>query len=167
MLYKELDANGNPVNVYLQEHKGVLEAGKPYFYVPESESTELVCHFSGKDAPASNDGNGVYGVYEDMTTVEQGMYVTYNNQFTKAGTNVRLQAYRAYVDMSEVSTNAQGPSYIPGRKVLKVSNASEAATDIQTVTPTNRLQNIKLLQDGQLIIYNNDNHYNAAGQKIR
>ena len=167
MLYKELDANGNPVNVYLQEHKGVLEAGKPYFYVPESESTELVCHFSGKDAPASNDGNGVYGVYENMTTVEQGMYVTYNNQFTKAGTNVQLQAYRAYVNMSEVSTNAQGPSYIPGRKVLKVSNASEAATDIQTVTPTNRLQNIKLLQDGQLIIYNNDNHYNAAGQKIR
>lgn len=166
MLYKEVDANGDPINIYLQEHKGVLEAGKPYFYVPESGSTELVCYFSGKEAAAGNDGNGVYGVYE-ATTVEQGKYVTYNNKFTKAGTNVQMHEYRAYVDMSEVSTNPEGAAYIPGRKVLKISNVAEVATDIQNVTTTNHSQNTKVLHDGQLIIYNNDNHYNAAGQKLQ
>ena len=167
MLYKEVDSNGDPINVYLQEHQGVLEAGKPYFYLPEDGSAELVCHFSGKETAAGTDGNGVYGVYDDLTPVEPGMYVTYNNRFTKAGTNVQLSAYRVYVDMSQVSTNPQGPAYIPGRRILKISNLSDAATDIQIITPANQSQNTKVLQDGQLIIYMDDNRYNAAGQKLQ
>jgi hypothetical protein len=95
------------------------------------------------------------------------MYVTYNNRFTKAGTNVQLSAYRVYVDMSQVSTNPQGPAYIPGRRILKISNLSDAATDIQIITSANQSQNTKVLQDGQLIIYMDDNRYNAAGQKLQ
>ncbi len=165
MLYKEVDTNGDPVNIYLQEHQGVLQAGKPYFYVPEPGSEGLVCHYSGKETTAGNDGNGVYGVFEDIT-VGEGKYVTFENRFTKAGTDVTLLQYRAYVDMSEVSTNPEGPAYIPGRKILKISNVEEVTTDVQTVTPSYP-QNTKVFQDGQLIIYTDDNRYNAAGQKLQ
>jgi hypothetical protein len=167
MLYKEVDGEGNPVNIYLQEHVGALEAGKPYFYVPESESNKLECHFSGEEVAAGNDGNGVYGVYADLTPVTSGMYVTYNNKFTKAGNNVTLHEYRAYVNMDEVSTDPNGPAYIPGRNVIKISNASEVATDIVVGAPTRQAQSAKVLNNGQLVIYNNDRQYNAVGQEIR
>jgi hypothetical protein len=167
MLYKEVDGEGNPVNIYLQEHVGALEAGKPYFYIPEEGSEFLICRFSGEQVAAGNDGNGVYGVYADLTPVTSGMYVTYNNKFTKAGNNVTLHEYRAYVNMSEVSTNPEGPAYIPGRKVIKISNASEVATDIVAGAPTRQAQSAKVLNNGQLVIYNNDRQYNAVGQEIR
>ena len=166
MLYKEVDTNGDPVNIYLQEHQGVLQAGKPYFYVPEDGSSELVCHYSGKETAAGNDGNGVYGVYEE-TTVAEGKYVTFENKFTKAGSGVTLLPYRVYVDMSEVSTNPEGPAYVPGRKILKISNVAEVTTDVQTVAPAINPQNAKVFQDGQLIIYTDDNRYNATGQKLQ
>lgn len=166
MLYKEVNSNGDPVNIYLQEHEGVLEAGKPYFYVPENESTELVCEYSGAYTAAGNDGNGVYGVYEDLATVTPGMYVTYDNKFTKAGENVKLLEYRAYVNMSQVSTDAQGPAYIPGRQVLKVSSASEVATDIQAL-PTKREKNEKVLSNNQLLIISDGKPYNMLGQEIQ
>ena len=165
MLYKEVDSNGNPVNIYLQEHEGALEAGKPYFYIPEEGSEKLLCRFSGNAVDPVYEGNGVYGVYADFI-VPAGKYVTYNNKFTKAGDNVTLHEYRAYVDMSEVPTNP-GSALIPGRKVLKISNTSEVATDIQEVIPTKQAPNIKVLSNGQLVIYNNDKQYNAVGQEIR
>ena len=46
MLYKAGGTAAEPAEIYLQEHVGALEAGKPYFYVPEG--TELVCNYSGE-----------------------------------------------------------------------------------------------------------------------
>lgn len=164
MLYKEVDGSGNPVNIYLQAHEGPLQAGKPYFYVPEG--SELVCEYSGEYTAAGNDGNGVYGVYDDLTPVELGMYVTYNNLFTKAGSNVKLHEYRAYVKMSEVSTNPEGPAYIPGRQILKITNTSAETTDIE-VLQNQHPQSTKVLSNGQLIILSDGNPYNAVGQELR
>lgn len=166
MLYKEVDGDGNPVNIYLQEHEGPLVAGKPYFYVPNANSKLLVCWYSGVETAAGNDGNGVYGVYENETPVASGMYVTYNGNFVPAGSNVKLAEYRAYVYMDEVSTNPQGPAYIPGRNLLRIGSSAEVPTDIDVVQ-IRRKQNTKELNNGQLIIITEGKTYNAVGQEIR
>ena len=166
MLYKAGGTAAEPAEIYLQEHVGALEAGKPYFYVPEG--TELVCNYSGEYTAAGNDGNGTYGVYADMTDVTSGMYVTYNNLFTKAGSNVKLREYRAYVDMSEVSVDQQGPAYVPGRRVLRVSNANapSSATDIEN-TSAKFGGSEKILENGVLYIIKNGAKYNAQGQMVK
>lgn len=166
MLYKAGGTAAEPAEIYLQEHVGALEAGKPYFYVPEG--TELVCNYSGEYTAAGNDGNGTYGVYADMTDVTPGMYVTYNNLFTKAGSNVKLREYRAYVNMSEVSVDQQGPSYVPGRRVLRVSNANapSSATDIEN-TSAKFGGSEKILENGVLYIIKNGAKYNAQGQMVK
>ncbi len=166
MLYKAGGTAAEPAEIYLQEHVGALEAGKPYFYVPEG--TELVCNYSGEYTAASNDGNGTYGVYADMTDVTPGMYVTYNNLFTKAGSNVKLREYRAYVDMSEVSVDQQGPSYVPGRRVLRVSNANapSSATGMDNVSSKSDGSE-KILENGVLYIIKNGSKYNAQGQMVK
>ncbi|MBQ7996738.1 MAG: hypothetical protein IJ249_03630 [Paludibacteraceae bacterium] len=166
MLYKAGGTAAEPAEIYLQEHVGALEAGKPYFYVPEG--TELVCNYSGEYTAAGNDGNGTYGVYADMTDVTPGMYVTYNNLFTKAGSNVQLREYRAYVDMNEVSVDQQGPSYVPGRRVLRVSNANapSSATDIEN-TSAKFGGSEKILENGVLYIIKNGAKYNAQGQMVK
>ncbi len=166
MLYKAGGTAAEPAEIYLQEHVGALEAGKPYFYVPEG--TELVCNYSGEYTAAGNDGNGTYGVYADMTDVTPGMYVTYNNVFTKAGTNVKLREYRAYVDMSEVSADPQGPSYVPGRRVLRVSNANapQSPTGIEN-TSAEFGGSEKILENGVLYIIKNGAKYNAQGQMVK
>lgn len=166
MLYKAGGTAAEPAEIYLQEHVGALEAGKPYFYVPEG--TELVCNYSGEYTAAGNDGNGTYGVYADMTDVTPGMYVTYNNLFTKAGTNVKLREYRAYVNMSEVSADPQGPSYVPGRRVLRVSNANapQSPTGIEN-TSAEFGGSKKILENGVLYIIKNGAKYNAQGQMVK
>ena len=166
MLYKAGGTAAEPAEIYLQEHVGALEAGKPYFYVPEG--TELVCNYSGEYTAAGNDGNGTYGVYADMTDVASGMYVTYNNLFTKAGSNVKLREYRAYVDMSEVSVDAQGPSYIPRRRLLKIGNANapQSPTDIEN-TSANFGGSEKILENGVLYILRDGKKYNVHGQMVK
>lgn len=166
LLYKAGGTAAEPAEIYLQEHVGALEAGKPYFYVPEG--TELVCNYSGEYTAAGNDGNGTYGVYADMTDVTPGMYVTYNNLFTKAGTNVKLREYRAYVNMDEVSADAQGPTYVPGRRVLRIinANAPQSPTGIENASATLG-ESEKILENGVLYIIKNGAKYNAQGQMVK
>lgn len=166
MLYKAGGTAAEPAEIYLQEHVGALEAGKPYFYVPEG--SELVCNYSGDYTAAGNDGNGVYGVYADMTAITPGMYVTYNNVFTKAGNNVKIREYRAYVDMSEVSSEPQGPSYVPGRKQLRIGNANapQSTTGIEQITNDQSPITNKVIRNGQLFIIRDGKTYNAIGQIV-
>ncbi len=166
MLYKAGGTAEEPAEIYLQEHVGALEAGKPYFYVPEG--TELVCNYSGEYTAAGNDGNGTYGVYADMTDVTPGMYVTYNNMFTKAGNNVKIREYRAYVNMSEVSSEPQGPSYVPGRKQLRIGNANapQSMTGIEQITNDQSPITNKVIRNGQLFILRDGKIYNAMGQIV-
>ena len=166
MLYKAGGTADEPAEIYLQEHVGALEAGHPYFYVPEG--TELVCNYSGDYTAAGNDGNGVYGVYADMTAITPGMYVTYNNVFTKAGSNVKIREYRAYVDMSEVaSENTATPA--PGRQLLRIGNANapQTTTGIEKITNDYSPITNKVIKDGQILILRDGKIYNAMGQIVK
>ena len=166
MLYKAGGTADEPAEIYLQEHVGALEAGHPYFYVPEG--SELVCNYSGDYTAAGNDGNGVYGVYADMTAITPGMYVTYNNVFTKAGSNVKIREYRAYVDMSEVaSEDTATPA--PGRRLLRIGNANapQSPTGIEQITNDQLPITNKVIRDGRLLIIRDGKTYNAMGQIVK
>ncbi len=151
---------------YTMLYKAGGTAAEPAEIVPEG--TELVCNYSGEYTAAGNDGNGTYGVYADMTDVTPGMYVTYNNLFTKAGTNVKLREYRAYVNMSEVSSEPQGPSYVPGRRQLRIGNANapQSPTGIEQITNDQSPIINKVICNGQLFILRDGKIYNAMGQIV-
>ena len=161
MLYKVVE-NTEVTEVVLEEHVGALEAGKPYFYVPEG--TELVCNYSGDYTAAGNDGNGVYGSYTDMAAVTSGMYVTYNNQIIKAGDNVKLREYRAYINMDEVALQAV-PA--PGRRILRVGNADAPAvtTGVERIR-TSEINGQKILRNGQLFIIRDGKTYDIFGRLV-
>ena len=162
MLYKVVDGIGDALEVVLQEHVGALEAGKPYFYVPEG--TELVCNYSGDYTAAGNDGNGVYGSYTDMAAVTSGMYVTYNNQIIKAGDNVKLREYRAYINMDGVALQAV-PA--PGRRILRVGNAdAPAVTTGAERIRTSEINGQKIIRNGQLFIIRDGKTYDIFGRLV-
>ena len=161
MLYKVVE-NTEVTEVVLQEHVGALEAGKPYFYVPEG--TELVCNYSGDYTAAGNDGNGVYGSYTDMAAVTSGMYVTYNNQIIKAGNNVKLREYRAYINMDEVALQAV---LAPGRRILRVGNAdAPAVTTGAERIRTSEINGLKIIRNGQLFIIRDGKTYDIFGRLV-
>lgn len=161
MLYKVVEST-EVTEVVLQEHEGVLEAGKPYFYVPEG--TELVCNYSGAYTAAGNDGNGVYGSYTDLNPVTNGMYVTYNNQIIKAGDNVKLREFRAYINMDEVSLQS-GANLVPGRRQLRIASVPQQTTGIESQELKANSQ--KLIKNGQLYIMYNGQMYNVQGQLVK
>ena len=163
MLYKVVE-NTEVTEVVLQEHVGALEAGKPYFYVPEG--SELVCNYSGDYTAAGNDGNGVYGSYTDMADVANGMYVTYNNQIIKAGDNVKLREYRAYINMDEVSLQS-GANLVPGRRQLRIASVPQQTTGVENTSASAIHGGSKILRNGQLFIIRNGVEYNVNGQMTK
>ena len=88
--------------------------------------------------------------------------------FTKAGNNVKIREYRAYVNMSEVSSEPQGPSYVPGRKQLRIGNANapQSMTGIEQITNDQSPITNKVIRNGQLFILRDGKIYNAMGQIV-
>ncbi len=126
LLYKEV-VGSDVTCVYLQEHVGALAAGTPYFYMPNDGADELVCHYSGARENTPKKVNGLQGSYEDNAAVPVDAYVTYQGALRKAGVNVTMGEYRAYVNMDDVAAEA-GPNYVPGRRMLSVRNANALQT---------------------------------------
>lgn len=167
MLHKVTDGV-TVTDIYLQEHVGALEAGTPYFYVPEEGSAELVCHYSGDREETPRKVNGVQGAYADNTAVPDGAFVTYNNNLQAvAGGYVTLGEYRAYVDMNEVPVEgAVAP--LQGRKMLKIRNADApaAATDVEEVQRDN-VPCTKVIENGVLYLKYKGTKYNVQGMSVK
>lgn len=167
MLYKVLDGE-TVTDIYLQEHVGALEAGTPYFYVPEEGSVELVCHYSGDRVETPRKVNGVQGAYADNTAVPDGAFVTYNNNLQAvAGGYVTLGEYRAYVDMNEVPEKGV-VAHLPGRKMLKIRNADApaVATDVEEVQGNN-VPCTKVIENGVLYLKYKGTKYNVQGMRVK
>lgn len=167
MLYKKVE-NAIVTDVYLQEHVGALEAGTPYFYVPDEGETELVCYYSGDREDTPQKVNGVQGAYDDDTPVPAGAYVTYNNIIRIVGdpSYVTLAEYRAYIDMSAVSGTPVAAA--PGRRLLSIRNADAPAVTTGIENTSAKLDGSqKVLRNGQLFIIRDGKTYNAFGQTVK
>lgn len=164
--YKEVE-NEVVTNIVLDEVEAdaPLAAGTPYFYLPNDGEDELVCNYSGEalENPLSAI-NGVQGIFA-LQTVPENDYVTYQGQIRKAGTNVTLHEYRAYIHMADVSgTPTPAPA---ARRRLTISNADAP----QSPTGMEHVHNAvvsgqKIIRNGQLLIIRDGRTYNALGQLV-
>ena len=147
------------------EDKGTsLEAGKPYIFQLSADELRVALDGTYTDL---QDGNGLVGTYEliNLTPYDDTHhnYFLYANAFKKAGDNVTVGAYRAYLDWDAVSAApAQAPS---ARRIRMVIEGTEAQTGMETVTAMPKTT--KVLIDGQLFIIREGKRYTLTGARAQ
>ena len=132
-------AGQEPGKVYLDQVT-TLEAGKPYIFRATASTITVV--YEGDEALSPGNHNGLYGTFTDNTTVEQDNYIVYNNELRLCGTGCYINAYRAYLNLDDVSDGVPAP--MPGRQRVGMNvqggNETTALDNITegngTITPT-------------------------------
>ena len=132
-------AGQEPGKVYLDQVT-TLEAGKPYIFRATASTITVV--YEGDEALSAGNHNGLYGTFTDNTTVEQGNYIVYNNELRLCGTGCYINAYRAYLNLTAVTSDVPAP--MPGRQRIGMNvqggNETTALDNITegngTITPT-------------------------------
>lgn len=156
---------GGDISYLVLEDQGTnVVAGKPY--ITQSTATSYTVTMSGAHS-AVQDGNGLVGTYGTINPLpynESGpyKYVLNENVFKKAGNNVTVGAYRAYLDWGEVSAPAQAPS---ARRIRMVIEGQEVETGMETVTAMPKTT--KVLIDGQLFIIREGKRYTLTGARAQ
>lgn len=111
---KRVDADDNPTSLVLEEVT-TLEAGKPYIFCATGD--ELKVTYSGTDISAeAKSENGLIGNFTNEADVTEGMYLLHENKLVKCGEGCKINANRAYLDMSQVSEYG-GISHAPTRAI--------------------------------------------------
>ena len=132
-------AGQEPGKVYLDQVT-TLEAGKPYIFRATASTITVV--YEGDEALSPGNHNGLYGTFTDNTTVEEGNYIVYNNELRRCGTGCYINAYRAYLNLTAVTSDVPAP--MPGRQRIGMNvqggNETTALDNITegngTITPT-------------------------------
>ena len=149
------------------EDKGTsLEAGKPYIFQLSADELRVALDGTYTDLQL---GNGLVGTYETINPLtpynESGPYnyVLNENVFKKAGNNVTVGAYRAYLNWDAVNAApAQAPS---ARRIRMVIEGKEVQTGMETVTAMPKTT--KVLIDGQLFIIREGKRYTLTGARAQ
>lgn len=111
---KRVDAEGNPTSLTLEEVT-VLEPGMPYIFCATGE--ELKVKYTGIDISAEAlSENGLIGNFTNDADVAEGKYLLHENKLVKCGSGCKINANRAYLDMSQVSEYG-GISHAPTRAI--------------------------------------------------
>lgn len=148
--------------VYL-ESVNALEAGVPYIF--EKSASQIKVVYTGDKETTAGSANGLIGNFTDETVVPTGNYILYSNKFIPAdGTTNKVNAYRAYLNLSAVQGGA--PNQMPGRRYIgmDVQGENEATGFENIVAPEG--QTIKAIVNGQLVIIRGGEMYNVQGQKL-
>ena len=152
--------NSKPA-VYLAS-VNTLKAGVPYIFEKTANTIKVVYSSEKEDTPQN--ANGLIGNFTNEYVVPANNYILYSNAFIPAdGTTNKVNAYRAYLDLSAVEGGK--PNQMPGRRYIGMDVQGENGTtgldDIMTTgTP------VKAIENGQLIIIRNGEKYNVQGQKL-
>ena len=139
-----------------------LVAGVPYIF--EASAAEVAVYGNGTTAATPGDHNGLHGTFTDNTEVAVGNYILKDNALCQAKSICWVNAYRAYIVMSEVPTNPV--QQMPGRRYIGMSVQGEnEATGFENITaPAGKT--VKAIVNGQLIIIRDGEKFNAQGQKL-
>ncbi len=149
--------------VTLVAEEGNLEAGVPYIFFVKG--SQLVVAYEGTAVGSAANENGLYGTFDDNTSVAEGNYIISQGKvLAKCGTGCYVNANRAYVVMDEVSS---GVNKLPGRKyiTMDVQEENEATGLDNNQLPITNIQ--KAIENGQLIIIRDGVKYNVQGQVIK
>ena len=139
-----------------------LVAGVPYIFL--ASAAKVVVTSDGTTAATPGDSNGLYGTFTDNTEVAVGNYILKDNALCQAEAICWVNAYRAYIVMSEVPTGV--PQQMPGRRYISMSTQGEnAETGLENIIVPED-QAVKVISNGQLIIIRDGEMYNAQGQKL-
>ncbi len=145
----------------LTEETGSLVAGKPYIF--KATASSLVAVYNG-DAASVQEATGLVGNLDATPlTVPTGKYIITGNEVREVptmeeGHSVTCPQYRAYIDLSNVSSPA------PGRYV-EIPFAPTTATDIQSLDQTDDI--VKFFQNGQLFIKKDGIIYDVLGRIVK
>ena len=138
-----------------------LEAGVPYIFL--ATGTELAVYSDGTTAATPGNHNGLHGTFDDETPVAAGNYILLNNELRPSDGNAKVNANRAYLDMSGVPVGA--PQQMPGRRYIGMSVQGEnETTGVEDLFTTDTP--VKVIENGQLIIIRDGVKYNVQGQKL-
>lgn len=164
-LYSVAGKETGDINYLVLEDKGTsLEAGKPYIFQLSADELSVALDGTYTDLQL---GNGLVGTYETINLTPYAEpstlnYVLNQNAFMKAGNNVTVGAYRAYLKWNEVSAPAPAPS---ARRIRMVIEGKEVETGMETVTAMPKTT--KVLIDGQLFIIREGKRYTLTGARAQ
>ena len=148
------------------EDKGTsLEAGKPYIFQLSADELRVALDGTYTDLQLGNGLVGTYTEIENLTPYDDTHhnYFLYANAFKKAGDNVTVGAYRAYLDWDAVGVApAPAPS---ARRIRMVIEGQEVQTGMETVTAMPKTT--KVLIDGQLFIIREGKRYTLTGARAQ
>ena len=155
--------------ITLSEVTGLLEAGKPYFYVSSDEvgqdhaGTVRNVNFFQADLDAYNaasagTNNGLIGTFSEMTA-PAGYYVLSNNKLYNVDSSVTVGANKAYVDRSAIT-----PSLARGVVDLDFNEPTgiETVANSQEVNANNKFFNLA----GQRVAQPAKGLYIVNGKKV-
>lgn len=121
--------------IYLDEVT-TMQAGMPYIFHATSDNISVTYDNTVADY-AHGEINGLYGTRNQIDSVEninadKEEYIIYNNEIRKCEANCDLRANRAYIIVSDISTEAIAP--MPGRRRVGMGYAEEnAATGVENI----------------------------------
>lgn len=166
-LYSVAGKETGDINYLVLEDKGTsLEAGKPYIFQLSADELSVALDGTYTDLQL---GNGLVGTYETINPLpynESGpyKYVLNENVFKKAGNNVTVGAYRAYLNWDEVSAPAQAPG---ARRIRMVIEGTNSATGLEDLINDQLPVTSKVLIDGQLFIIREGKRYTITGARAQ
>ena len=154
---------GEPA-VYLAS-VNTLKAGVPYIFEKTANTIKVVYSSEKEDTPQK--ANGLIGNFTNEYVVPANNYILYRNEFIPAdGTTNKVNAYRAYLNLSDVD-GVKPTQTMPGRRYIGMSVQGEnEATGFENITAPEG-QAIKVIENGQLIIIRDGVKYNVQGQVIK
>ena len=121
--------------IYLDEATD-MEAGMPYIFHATSDNISVTYDNTVADY-AHGEENGLYGIRNETNDVaglnaDKEEYIVYNNEISKCEANCGLRANRAYIIVSDISTEARAA--VPGRRRVGMGYAEEnAATSVENI----------------------------------
>ena len=134
-LYEIAYRDNEAKKIYLDEVT-TMQAGMPYIFHATSDNISVTYDNTVADY-AHGKENGLYGIRNETNDVaglnaDKEEYIIYDNEIRKCEANCGLRANRAYIIVSDISTEAIAP--MPGRRRVGMGYAEEnAATGVENI----------------------------------
>lgn len=151
---------------------GVMEAGKPYLFLPEQGVTELKVFYTDSETKAAQTVNGFVGFIgadaDDYTQVpaNDNCYIISNNLYrqVQTGAVAYILSNRAYIDMTSV-TNIE-PAKAPGARRIGLGvQGKDQAQGFENIETGDAP--MKVMINGTMYILRGEKVYDATGRLVK
>ena len=170
-VYKVLSFATDAKNGLLLEEVDALVAGKPYFFLAQSDTVSFAYTEHGDAAEADHE-NGLYGTIAGTNVSGQGYYILQENELrqtyneaTSEPIEVTVGANRAYLYITEVPDAPGSYAPSPRHRIINIHQEESSATALDVIKDAQR-GNAKIMKDGNVYILRDGKVYDALGQGV-